>query len=565
MLRLGKESKSAALLFCFFAITDFRLRNNMKMPTVAAVAALLLTAASLHAELGATATILQPSRERATQVRIPEGPLDSLVFGGFNNILFGSVTTNATLGDSATDSASIWSLESLRFNELNQLSEWEVKWGTPDSALEMAMPPASARLVGGWTRRYNSYAETYVGNGKISSFWLRAADPFPAFDPAEDEIIRPILWKDGEAVSLLPVGATAASVTGTSRNLQVGQAQIGNATRAIIWQGTASSALDVTPSSALEAGIAAISGSWQAGYAVFANSMSRSAVAWQGSAASFRNLHPAAASASWLLGTDGQQFVGAATMGDTTRAALWTKPSPAGFVTLHPRDALSSEAKSVAAGYQAGTVTVAAGVTHAAFWQGTAASFLDLHKALPPQYTKSEATYVGMLTADRYYVGIGGGILFGPVIGNQKPPKALNNLTFVLITFPAYAVVGGSAYNSERNRWEAVTWQVRELKPPALQTVGGEEPAVTELAKAFSVGLTRRVIVRTNGKRRIVRGLDFSRPVRVATQRGKVLRGTGKTFSKFKIKGLKPGKNDVIITATGPGGRAKPLFLQIRK
>ncbi len=540
----------------------------MKTPTVAALAALLLTAASLHAELGATATILQPTRERATQLRLPEAPLDSQVLGGCNNILFGTVTANATLGSNATDCPSMWNLDFLRFNELNQLSKWEVNWGTPDSVLEMAnMSTTSSRLVAGWARRRDSsYADTYVGNGKLASFWLHAGDPFAPVDPGEDQIIRPLAWISAQPVNLLPTGATAGRVTGTSRNLQVGEAVLGNATRAIIWRGSASSALDVTPSTALEAGIAAISGSWQAGYAIFATSPEKNAAAWQGSAASFRKLHPARASASWLLGTDGEAFVGAATLGETTGAALWAKASPGSFVSLHPRDMLASEAKSTDGGYQAGSVTVAEGVTHAAFWQGSAASFLDLHKALPPQYTKSEAAYVGLLTADRYFVSVGGGILYGPVTGNQIPPEFLfEKFTFVQITFPAYAVVGGSAYNSERNRWEAVAWQVRDLEPPVLQTLGDEESSATALEKAFSVGLTSRVIVRTNGERRVVRGTDFSRPVRVATQRGRVLRGTGKTFSKFKIKGLQPGKNDVIITATGPGGRAKPLFLEIRQ
>jgi hypothetical protein len=538
----------------------------MKTPPLFAVATLLLCAASLHAELGAIATVLQPSREQASKIGLPEGSLDSRVFGGSQSVLFGAVTTNAAIESSRLDRGAMWDLEWLRFNELNQLVNWEVNvvWGTIDRTLELSMLDTSAQLVGGWTAKDDTRSDNYVGNGKVPWMFLHPGDPDSVFDTVESDRIRPIAWIKGTPVDLMPTGATSATVAGTSRSLQVGQAQFGGSPRAIIWRGSASSAQDITPPGASEAGIAATTNSWQAGHAVFAPSTTRCAVAWQGSADMFRNLHPAAASESWLLGTDGSQFVGAASFEGTICAGLWTRATPGSFVNLHPPQMLASEAKSVDSDCQAGSVTTFEGHTHAAFWQGTAKSFLDLHKALGPEYSKSEATFVCIFSDTRYLVSLGGGILYGPVRVGQEPPSGLRKYSFEPVVFPGYILVGGSAYNSVRSCWEAVMWNIREMEAPVLQAVHSDKAVrARRNPKAFSVGFTSRVVVRINGTRHVVRGPEFNRKTRIATRRGAVLRGNGRTYTKIKMRGLKPGINRVIVSASGPGGRARPISLEV--
>jgi len=107
------------------------------------------------------------------------------------------------------------------------------------------------------------------------------------------------------------------------------------------------------------------------------------AAVWEGSAESWLDLTPSWAVVGRINGMDGSSQVGqvSPTYG-TFHAALW-RSTPESAVNLHPGGGYwASDAKAVVGNMQVGRAShTATGRSHAALWQGTAASFVDLHPA----------------------------------------------------------------------------------------------------------------------------------------------------------------------------------------
>src|SRR5262249_32453332 len=120
------------------------------------------------------------------------------------------------------------------------------------------------------------------------------------------------------------------------------------------------------------------------------NTSGEHAALWHGSAESFIALQPASATQSAALATDGAHQYGWADF-PTQRSAAMRSGSAESGVTLDPGSvAGGSEVLSAARGWEAGNITPAGagGITHAAVWAGTAASFRDIN---PPGSVWSDA------------------------------------------------------------------------------------------------------------------------------------------------------------------------------
>ncbi len=167
-----------------------------------------------------------------------------------------------------------------------------------------------------------------------------------------------------------------------------------------MWSGTAASAVDLTP---LGLGFGAgralgTDGAQQVGIGfevIGINAFSGPfAVLWSGSAESAVNLNPFDAATSQANAVAGGQQVG---YGYTPQRALLWKGSAESVVNLHPDGYTSSEAnatngfKQVGYGYVFDPVTLAEH-SHALLWSGDAASAVDLNQYLPDGYTDAAAT-----------------------------------------------------------------------------------------------------------------------------------------------------------------------------
>jgi hypothetical protein len=219
-----------------------------------------------------------------------------------------------------------------------------------------------------------------------------------------------LLWTGtaGTAVDLNPTnltqitgGSIAYSISGTQ---QVGAGETSNYSHALLWTETAASAVDLNPTGLtgiLGSEAFATTGSQQVGYGYgTAGPPLTHALLWTGTAASAVDLNPTSLpgiGSSMAFGAGGNQQVGQGSAngtGNQGHAILWTGTA-ASAVDLNPT-LLSSFTNSIAEDTN-GSVQVgwgdSGGNPHALFWTGTAASAVDLQTLLPSTgtWTSSEA------------------------------------------------------------------------------------------------------------------------------------------------------------------------------
>ncbi len=142
---------------------------------------------------------------------------------------------------------------------------------------------------------------------------------------------------------------------------------------------------------------------------------------WSGTAGSWTDINPTGAIYSYAYNTTGDQQVGTAYFGDNMHAPIWgwhagiwsgTKGS---WGDLNPAGSEYSEANGISGGLQVGTSRVVTyfggGVNpdvnnHASLWNGTAASWEDLHLLLPTGvYSSSSANDIYVSGATINIVG----------------------------------------------------------------------------------------------------------------------------------------------------------------
>lgn len=171
--------------------------------------------------------------------------------------------------------------------------------------------------------------------------------------------IHPFMWAGSAdtAVDLTPLvlgfGAGRALSTDGIQQVGYGQQVIGNnafsGAFAVLWTGTADSAINLNPPDSIESQARAVAGGQQVGFGYYPHH----ALLWTGSAESVVDLHPAGYTSSEANATNGVQQAGAGFIGDM--------------------DAPTSQ-------------------SHALVWSGSAASAVDLNQFLPPGYTDAAAT-----------------------------------------------------------------------------------------------------------------------------------------------------------------------------
>ncbi len=196
--------------------------------------------------------------------------------------------------------------------------------------------------------------------------------------------------------SVTPSGFNASSANGISGNQQVGSGtDISGHSHALLWSGTAGSAVDLTPSRFTNLACIAYSicGNQQAGWGSDTNGDNR-AILWSGTASSAVLLIPSGYENSdcYAYGVSGTQQVGEGVMIGSTHAFLWSGTSAS--VDLGP-----GRAFGVYDNQQVGIIGVPAQPI-AALWAGTSNSVVSLN----PNGYGSSAAYG---TSGQQQVGVG--------------------------------------------------------------------------------------------------------------------------------------------------------------
>jgi hypothetical protein len=144
-----------------------------------------------------------------------------------------------------------------------------------------------------------------------------------------------LLWSGtaASAVNLHPAGYDASAAYGVSGAYQVGDGfspTSGGFSHALLWNGSAASAVDLHPAGFDSSGAAAVSGAYQVGSGILTSSGARHALVWNGTAASAVDLHPLLSSIGSYLGSHGYgiaedgSIVGFAYDGNREYAVLWS-------------------------------------------------------------------------------------------------------------------------------------------------------------------------------------------------------------------------------------------------
>jgi hypothetical protein len=193
-----------------------------------------------------------------------------------------------------------------------------------------------------------------------------------------------LLWTGpGTPIDLNPSGFNQSFARGTDGSHQVGEARLGTVYHAMLWSGTAASAVDLQPLTGFSQSFAyGVHGSQQVGEGTgFGFSH---ALLWNGSAASAVDLNPAGFADPHAYGTDGTHQVGygdGAGTGHNDNALLWNGTA-ASAINLNPIGFIDSYGFGVSGAQQVGYGrTAATGDLHALLWSGSAASGVDLNPA----------------------------------------------------------------------------------------------------------------------------------------------------------------------------------------
>ncbi|HLP85346.1 MAG TPA: hypothetical protein VK157_13435 [Phycisphaerales bacterium] len=206
-------------------------------------------------------------------------------------------------------------------------------------------------------------------------------------------------WSGTQAsfVSLHPLNAIESEALATNGSQQGGWAfVIGQGTRAALWNGSASSWIDLSPSIAgSECKVLGMSGSQQVGYVNLATSGALLASLWSGSSASWTNLNPSGSSGSMARAISGTQQVGYATTFDFSHSACVWSGSAGSWVDIGHLATGSDLSDCLATDgiTQVGLARIG-GEERAFAWNYPTENVTDLHALLPSRFVYSNATGV---------------------------------------------------------------------------------------------------------------------------------------------------------------------------
>lgn len=233
--------------------------------------------------------------------------------------------------------------------------------------------------------------------------FTQGGQALPAGSSAEPFPWHAVVFKGTTAsmVDLHPAGYVFSKVEGVEGDAQAGwgkkEGPVVN-TQPLLWHGSRASVVNLLPAGASSGLVEAIEGGVEYGSVYFPGADFSHAAKWEGTAASYQDLNPAGYDGSSISGASATDRVGIALRSvdpDVDQHAFrWAGNT--GF-DLHPGSAWFSRASATDGITQVGFYIPTSDFPYrarACLWHGTAASFVDLHALLPPEYEISEATGV---------------------------------------------------------------------------------------------------------------------------------------------------------------------------
>jgi hypothetical protein len=298
-----------------------------------------------------------------------------------------------------------------------------------------------------------------------------------------------LLWSGSaaSALDLNPAGITDSFATGIAGSQQVGYGYdpaSGSNAHAFLWSGSAASAIDLHPLGMISSYGTAISGGKEVGWGILWNGnvgqYETHALLWSGSAASAVDLNPAGFTVSQATAVSGGQqvgFGGVAPSGSSNHALLWSG-SAASVLDLNPAGFTTSEAHGVDDGQQVGFGKTGSN-NHALLWYGTAASALDLN---PAGFTGSLASAIldGQVVGSGY--GPNTGFTYHALLWSSSAPGTAVDLHSYLpsgfadsqaLGVDAYGNIVGLATESMTGRTHAIAWFVVPEPSTGLLVIAG--------------------------------------------------------------------------------------------
>ena len=237
--------------------------------------------------------------------------------------------------------------------------------------------------------RYLDSTATCVSGGQIGGAGIFASGGDPAY--------RSAIWNGPSSAGFVSLAAIPSEVRGVSGGIQVGDfAGFG-----AFWKGTTDCYFVAPGAGSMGRHLFGISGGWAVGQEYSISSPEHShPMLWQlldTNSLPGIDLLPASADAGGVFAITGARSdnrgrqAGWAGVGDVRTAAYW-QGTAVSYVDLHPNQVsnwVSSVARALYGDQQGGWVEDNISSRHAALWQGTAASFQDLHPSasvIPESY-----------------------------------------------------------------------------------------------------------------------------------------------------------------------------------
>jgi hypothetical protein len=231
--------------------------------------------------------------------------------------------------------------------------------------------------------------------------------------------IHALLWSGtaNSAVDLNPASFTSSYATGVGGNQQVGYGNSSNGTHALLWTGTAASAVDLNPDGFQSSAAYATDGNYQVGAGYNPAGLADHALLWSGSADSVVDLSPTLPGIynTLAMGVGGGQQVGYGTAQGSpfAQAILWSGTA-ASAVDLNPTSLgmVVSRAYATNGSVQVGVANNnQGGPNQAIAWFGSAASAINLQDLIPDASSSSTSSTAYSIDSNGNIFGIAHGTI----------------------------------------------------------------------------------------------------------------------------------------------------------
>lgn len=214
--------------------------------------------------------------------------------------------------------------------------------------------------------------------------------------------VHALLWTNANPLSVIdlnPAGFGSSYAQATTGSQQIGYGYLAtNADQphALLWNGSATNFFDLNPPNYLFSFAFAGDSVHQVGYGEDMQ-FNLNALVWSGSAASAVSIHPSSGAFfdSRAISLNGNRAGGYGTSTNGySHAIIWTALNPGSGVDVNPAEFFDSQITAInpyaAVGYGRTHADIT-GSTHALLWNADGSGYIDLSTYLPARYTASEA------------------------------------------------------------------------------------------------------------------------------------------------------------------------------